>query len=470
MNLLDLSSDNWVKIAENLASSDKKNLRTVSRMLKQKLDSRKRHLKVRPIGKRLTKENMESLTRMKTLLQHADVYFDLSDCDIHMVTSEELANIIRDIPVLTGLDLSFDSLSFNDIEAMRDANVDWSSLKVLNLRQTFCAADSTNALSDLLVSCTSLQNLYLAKIELEERGMRELASALGSSSSLTVLHLEENRLEDVGAMVLANELHRLPALTELNLSENKIQSAGMQTLARHLGDCSSLVALNVSNNEIRDDGATALAQAVKTHPCIQRLLSKQNELGPDGVQQIAQCTALTEMHLDENYVGDCVGTQEEENLFTDGLVRNNVIKVISMKFTFLVDQGAMKLAAGLQTCGHLRGLDLEENQISEIGAQSLAEALQHCSSLVVLKLSRNNLGDLGAMAIAKAMTNCKVLRYLWLQHNYIHAQAVKNVVHQMARHPSLRGLHVLRNFDVTPFMEETLKNDIRQKRKQISLF
>jgi len=136
-----------------------------------------------------------------------------------------------------------------------------------------------------------------------------IASVVVQCSALTHLDLGLNWMGPNGAERLGAVLGQRTTLTHLNLSGNLIGPAGAQSLARVLGNFTALVHLDLSGNDIGQEGEQSLVGVLVHSTRLTHLDLGFNEIGADGAEilmMLMQCTSLTHVNLDYNFIDDRV--------------------------------------------------------------------------------------------------------------------------------------------------------------------
>jgi hypothetical protein len=139
------------------------------------------------------------------------------------LASASLANLLRSSPMLSTLDVSFQTSDEPlEMEAIADALSVNTSLRILNLSN--CAIVNEDAESLCRVLCgtnnTTLVELLLARNKIDDQGIATLANLLPQMDSLKRLSLWGNPFEEDGAKALAEGLAANFTLEEVDLFRN----------------------------------------------------------------------------------------------------------------------------------------------------------------------------------------------------------------------------------------------------------
>ncbi len=179
----------------------------------------------------------------------------------------------------------------------------------------------------------------------------DLAAALRTNTVVSSLDLRCNSLWGEGALTVANCLRGNRTLTSLDVGGNRIGDAGGEALGELLSDC-ALLSLDCWNNQLGQAGGLAIASAVATNRTLKFLNLGGNSIGFDAVHVLANALGETSSALTHL-----------------GLYGNAV-----------QDDGALSLAAAIESNSALRVLDVGANRIGPRGTCALATALvQNCS-------------------------------------------------------------------------------------------
>ncbi|XP_066020326.1 NACHT, LRR and PYD domains-containing protein 3-like [Pocillopora verrucosa] len=323
---------------------------------------------------------MESIVQRK-LQQINFNCVNFIDCHLSAVGCPSLVNVIKNVPQISHLDLSFNNIG---------------PLGCIEICKLFKYWEF------------QLRSLNLTRNQLTDEAAKYLAEAINSNNSqLRTLNLSENNISDIGAQHLADAINNNNCqLRELYLSHNNILDIGAQHLAEAINNNNcQLRELYLTHNNISDIGAQHLAEAINNNNCQLRVL-----------------------YLSDNIISD-IGAQ----YLAEAINNNNCqLRVLYLSLNYISDIGAQHLAEAINNNNcQLRELYLSHNNISDIGAQHLAEAINNNNcQLRVLYLSENNISDIGAQYLAEAIhnNNCQ-LRTLNLTTN----QHMTNAGKQKAR-------------------------------------
>lgn len=161
------------------------------------------------------------------------------------------------------------------------AEVDWSNLRLLKLRDCNLNSDDVQFISRL-DRFENLHSLFLIADDLEDIALQSMAES-GMLSNLTTLNLRGNRFSDRAIKVFIESNPPL-SLTNLVLRHNQISDSGAIAIAES-EVLSKINFLNLSNNQIGDRGAIALANSPMIQK-VQRLYLRSNSIGIKGLTAI----------------------------------------------------------------------------------------------------------------------------------------------------------------------------------------
>lgn len=176
---------------------------------------------------------------------------------------------------------------------------------------------------------------------------------------------------------------------------------------------------------VRD--ATDLASALRNATALRTLtvpgvsgifrVDSQPTITARGMAEIAFAlpATLEELHVHGHLVGDVGAVAIGRALVQRSCGR---LRTLSLEWNDIRDRGAKALAAALNACP-IERLNLEHNWVSRAGAEHLASALATNTALRTLQLGGNNVGVGGARAFARALRSNRALRRLDLYNNHL---------------------------------------------------
>lgn len=279
------------------------------------------------------------------------------------------------------------------------------------------------------------------------------ADAVGINQLLAIKYNHQNNSlelvdDDINNEEVADVLFDLATtysdVTYLNLSGNELNEDGVSILAGYVPNLPNLTALNLdANDEIDDSGLAEISHAVSVHPSITSLSFSSCDI-VDGIvffeNLFANSKSLYQFNLANNNLGDegadCIfnaisrnnhsaigNLNFADNNFTDQAViesinpylsESSTLRVLSLAFNDIEDDGVQSLAQALRSNNMLKELGLRKNRFSEIGTKFLFSALKANSSLEKIDLSDNALGREGAGYIADYLKTNGSLKIMFL--------------------------------------------------------
>ncbi|XP_062292366.1 LOW QUALITY PROTEIN: F-actin-uncapping protein LRRC16A-like [Scomber scombrus] len=169
----------------------------------------------------------------------SDVSLDLSSCELRSGGSQILEGCIAEIPNISSLDISDNSLDMDLITLLV-----WlaknRSIRHLSLGKNFNNIKSKNVapVLDNLVHMIQEEDSPLTSLSLADSRLKAdisiVLNALGSNTSLTKLDISGNAMGDMGAKMLAKALQINTKLSSIVWDRNNISPQGLQDVAAAL--------------------------------------------------------------------------------------------------------------------------------------------------------------------------------------------------------------------------------------------
>jgi len=178
--------------------------------------------------------------------------------------------------------------------------------------------------------------------------------------------------------------------------------------------CTCLRQLQLASNQISGEVLSKLGEAIANQRSLLRLDVSGNKIGAEGTARlasIAQCTAITSLNLDGNWMGP-TGVQSLATVLRDLTALTELVLSVNN----VRSGGVGHLAGVLGGCVSLKRLSLHANQIGAIfdhldddtAGQRLNILLAACPRIEHLDLGRNYIGNDGIGWIAGALSYCPV--------------------------------------------------------------
>lgn len=335
----------------------------------------------------------------------------LQNCNLTEAGCGPLSGVLRSLPSLRELDLSYNQLQDAGLRLLCEGLMDpQCHIEKLQLEYSNLTADSCEALAAVVRAKPELKDLGVSNNDIGEAGARMLCRGLADSTCpLESLRLESCGLTAANCADLSAIVAAKPSLSELHLGNNKLGDAGLaelcpgllspssrlktlwlwecdfttsacKDLCRVLGAKESLRELSVAGNAVGDEGARLLCESLRDPRCrLENLWIKSCSLTAACCQHVsamlAQNRSLQELQMSSNNLGDA-GVEE----LCQGLSQpGTTLRVLSVGDCEVRDQGCTSLAALLLANHSLVELDLSNNCMSEVGVMKLAESAQQLS-------------------------------------------------------------------------------------------
>ncbi|CAJ1082838.1 F-actin-uncapping protein LRRC16A isoform X1 [Xyrichtys novacula] len=169
----------------------------------------------------------------------SDVSLDLSSCELRSGGSQILEGCIAEIPNITSLDISDNSLDM-DLTTLLVWLAKNRSIRHLSLGKNFNNIKSKNVapVLDNLVHMIQEEDSPLISLSLADSKLKAdlsiVLNALGSNTSLTKLDISGNSMGDMGAKMLAKALQINTKLRTIVWDRNNVSPQGLQDVAAAL--------------------------------------------------------------------------------------------------------------------------------------------------------------------------------------------------------------------------------------------
>ncbi|XP_037098598.1 protein NLRC5-like isoform X4 [Syngnathus acus] len=317
----------------------------------------------------------------------------LWDCNLSKKSCEALASVLSSSRTLSYLDLSWNDLGDDGLEALAAGLAKpQCTLEVLALWKCKLSKKSCEALASVLSSPGSLRELGLCDNDLGDDGLEALAAGLAKPQcTLEVLTLWKCKLSKKSCEALASVLSSPGSLRELGLCDNDLGDDGLEALAAGLAkpQC-TLQVLRLGSCKLSKKSCEALASVLSSPGSLRELGLGDNDLGDDGLEALAAGLAKPQCTLE----------------------------VLALKKCNLSKKSCEALASVLSSPGSLRELDLGDNDLGDDGLEALATGLAkpQCT-LQVLRLEKCNLSKKSWEALASILSSPCSLRELDLTDN-----------------------------------------------------
>ena len=237
--------------------------------------------------------------------------------------AEQLAQGIRELPMLHYINISDNNLTDRGMKALLASVTHMPQLYVLNMSDNVIGEETALALQDFLNSENNcpLHSLILKNANVDDYEGAMFIRALHKNNTLTDLDLSKNliggaeilncvRPDLITAVESLAELTQSPecVLKSLTLSWNNIRLDSAVLFAKTLGVNTSLLKLDLSYNCLSDEGGRAIGEALLDNNTLEVLLLSNNNIGPAAsfiiCTSVEQNTCLRRLSLDNNPIGE----------------------------------------------------------------------------------------------------------------------------------------------------------------------
>ncbi|CAG8754839.1 6608_t:CDS:2, partial [Cetraspora pellucida] len=225
------------------------------------------------------------------------------------------------------------------------------------------------SLNDAIYQITNLSNLNLNHDKLCYEAGKALSEALCTNSNLKCLDLSSKTLCNGAGQEIARALSSNNTLTNLNLENNYLGDDAVMALSKALYKNTSLICLNLRNNRFDKKALAALCK----NTALTNLDLNENSLGESGIKSLA-----------ENNLGESV-----EKALAEALCKNITLTNLDLSWNNLGESGVKALAEALYKNTTLTNLSVYNTRITELGGKALAEALHKNTTLTNLNLGLN---------------------------------------------------------------------------------
>ncbi|KAM9834918.1 NACHT, LRR and PYD domains-containing protein 3-like isoform 2-T2 [Syngnathus typhle] len=346
----------------------------------------------------------------------------LQDCKLSKKSCEALASVLSSSHTLRELDLCFNELCDDGLEALAAGLAKpQCTLQDLRLEDCKLSKKSCEALFSVLSSPGCLKELNLGSNALHDDGLKALAAGLAKPQcTLQVLGLESCNLSKESCEALASVLSSPGSLRELDLSENDLYDDGLEALAAGLAkpQC-TLQVLGLESCNLSEKSCEALASILSSPGTLRELYLSNNDLCDDGLEALAAGLANPECTLEVLELEGCNLSKESCEALASVLSSPGSLRELDLSENELCDDGLEALAAGLAKpqCT-LQVLGLVECEIGTQGCVSLAKALRsNPSHLQQLKLWGNDISEEGKRALEEVQMDSRCsLKIEWVDY------------------------------------------------------
>ncbi|XP_037116564.1 LOW QUALITY PROTEIN: uncharacterized protein LOC119128354 [Syngnathus acus] len=363
----------------------------------------------------------------KSVLQH---------CELSKKSCEALASVLSSPGSLSHLDLSWNNLRDDGVEALAAGLAKpQCTLQVLKLYHCQLSKKSCEALASVLSSSRTLSHLDLSSNDLRDDGLEALTAGLAKPQcTLEVLGLYCCKLSTKSCEALASVLSSPGSLNHLDLSGNDLHDHGLYALSAGLAKprC-TLQVLKLRGCQLSKKSCEALASVLSSPGSLRELDLAYNDLRDDGLEALAAGLAKPQCTLQVLWLRNCQLSKKSCEALASVLSSPGSLRELDLSWNDLHDDGLEVLAAGLAKpqCT-LQVLRLRKCQLSKKSCEALASVLSSSRTLSHLDLSWNNLRDDGvealAAGLAKPQCTLQVLKLCYCQLSKKSCEALASVL------------------------------------------
>nr|XP_049616912.1 NACHT, LRR and PYD domains-containing protein 12 isoform X4 [Syngnathus scovelli] len=339
--------------------------------------------------------------------------------DLRKKSCEALASVLSSSRTLRELDLSDNDLGDDGLEALAAGLAKpQCTLQVLKLNSCKLSKKSCEALASVLSSSRTLRELDLSWNDLGDDGLEALAAGLAKPQcTLQVLRLDECKLSKKSCDALASVLSSSCSLRKLDLSNNDLGDDGLEALAAGLAkpQC-TLQVLRLNSCNLSEKSCDALASVLSSSCSLRKLDLSWNDLGDDGLEALAAGLAKPQCTFQVLGLNSCKLSKKSCDALASVLSSSCSLRKLDLSWNDLGDDGLEALAAGLAKpqCT-LQVLELVGCDLRKKSCEALAKALQdNPSHLQKLDLWRNRIEEEGMWVLAEVQKDPRCsLRIKW---------------------------------------------------------
>ncbi|CAE7246122.1 Nlrc3 [Symbiodinium sp. CCMP2592] len=339
-----------------------------------------------------------------------------------------LADMLKANATVSTLNLGFNGIGAESLEALAAAVATNGTLTTIDLRGNDIGSEGCKALGQALKTNDTLTTIDLRQNIILAGGLKAIAEALTTNRALTTINLDYNGSGHEFLWEIQETLKTRKAFTKPNLAATiatqvsgflaylGVQEFGrpqqaqawtgkvrIEALTSRLkSNTSSIItSLKIADRQIGFEDVKALADGLKTNRTITRIDLRRNHIGARGCEALAEVFVTNDTIATIDLEGNDIQDQGCKAL-AEALKSNAAITAIDLEGNGITDLGLKALAEALKINRTITKIDLSRNQIRNQGCEALAEALKSNAAIADLNLGRNRIGDDGIKALAEA--------------------------------------------------------------------
>ena len=239
-----------------------------------------------------TSETCNLLSKHSDLLHHLE-YLDLSGNDIDRGGAVNLITSLTKFSTIRELNLCNTFIGFEDCKALNELLASSKYIQVLKIGCNELSPDGIQLIIDGLSHSTSLEKLDMNNSNFSSQNVLNLASVLRVNTMLKKLDIEWCNIQSSDSVHLAKalEANTTTQLQTLILYGSPIGSEGAVAFADMITTNKSLTELNMRECHIQGEGAVCLAKALEKNSTVSYLDIMDNPIGPEGAVAFADMLA-----------------------------------------------------------------------------------------------------------------------------------------------------------------------------------
>uniref|UniRef100_A0AAA9SI33 NLR family pyrin domain containing 13 n=2 Tax=Bos taurus TaxID=9913 RepID=A0AAA9SI33_BOVIN len=294
-----------------------------------------------------------------------------------------------------------------------------------------------------------LTHLDLSSNSLDAAVSRGVFRMLGHSAcGLKYLWLESCGLSTEVCHQLFTELGRNSSLSFLSLADNNLSHVELERLREPPGTATcALKELSLEKGNLSAAACEDLASLLTSTPRLTRLCLGLNPLGDEGVQLLCGSLTRPECVLQRLELWCCRLSTPSCRHLSDALLRSRSLTHLNLRRNSLGDGGVKLLssALGRADCA-LQSLNLSHCSLTVAGCRELAHALKHNGHLKILDVGNNDIQDEGVKELCSVLkTPSCVLQTLGLEKCSLTAACCRPLSSVLGSSKSLENLNLLGN-------------------------
>jgi Ran GTPase-activating protein (RanGAP) involved in mRNA processing and transport len=243
-----------------------------------------------------------------------------------------------------------------------------ASIQTLELRNATIHRETGSLVGQTIARHSRLKRLLVTSCAFRGSGLAVLFLGLQHNRTLTTLEVRSCCLGGYASDVVSATLP-LMDLTSLCLDQTQLTPEGLRFLLESLPKPSSFSSLPSS-------------AALSSSSLLELNLSR-NSLGLDGVQRLAACLLAPTQKIQTLVLSSCGIDRHGVSILADCLLQNTTVHYLNVSDNAFGDRGAAAWITLLQTNHDMKGLNVQNCQVSEEPCQRvLADQLRYNNSFL----------------------------------------------------------------------------------------